>query len=128
MEEREAGAAARVRDFGKGHHRMAFPYYLAINNRKKKWFGFHFDFAPGSQIDLYSSQSNYGCCVSSNFWTVGDGDRVLTLGPACWILAEIGNVCMAVTDKEKPIVSETKLLLLWLAGSGLLHSQVSFPK
>lgn len=36
MEEREAGAAARVRDFGKGHHRMAFPYYLAINNRKKK--------------------------------------------------------------------------------------------
>lgn len=40
MEEREAGAAARVRDFGKGHHRMAFPYYLAINNNQKNGLGF----------------------------------------------------------------------------------------
>lgn len=107
-----------------GRGTTEWPFHITwqlTTEKKKNRFGFHFDFAPGSQIDLYSSQSNYGCCVSSNFWTVGDGDRVLTLGPACWILAEIGNVCMAVTDKEKPIVSETKLLLLWLAGSGLLH-------
>lgn len=92
---------------GRGTHRMAFPYYLAINNRKSL-FGFHFDFALACPVDIHSSKSNYDCYVPSNFWTVGDGGRVLALGPDCWILAEIGNVCMAVTDKEKPIVTLTQ--------------------
>lgn len=46
MEEREGLVLPPgFETLGRGTHRMAFPYYLAINNRKSP-FGFHFDSAP----------------------------------------------------------------------------------